>query len=113
LAIQASSENPRAQSGGGVKRATRRSVGAGRNKVLRGGGWNNNWNNVRAANRNNNNPTNRNNNIGFRCVSVAPGEFLKGLVRLIHGCGASAEREKVQVCSRLGFLQSVSRLNRR
>jgi len=39
--------------------------------VLRGGGWNNNWNNVRAANRNNN-PTNRNNNIGFRCA-VSPG----------------------------------------
>jgi hypothetical protein len=42
------------------------------NKVLRGGGWNNNEENVRAANRNNNTPDNRNNNIGFRCV-VEPG----------------------------------------
>ncbi|GIK56245.1 MAG: SUMF1/EgtB/PvdO family nonheme iron enzyme [Chloroflexi bacterium] len=37
-------------------------------RVLRGGSWNNNDNNVRAANRNNNDPTNRNNNVGFRCA---------------------------------------------
>jgi hypothetical protein len=36
--------------------------------VLRGGSFNNNDNNVRAANRNRNNPNNRNNNIGFRVV---------------------------------------------
>ncbi|MBD3184971.1 hypothetical protein GF312_21995 [Candidatus Poribacteria bacterium] len=36
---------------------------------MRGGGWNNNANNLRVANRNNNNPTNTNNNNGFRCVS--------------------------------------------
>jgi len=36
-------------------------------RVLRGGSWNNNDNNLRAANRNNNEPTNRNNNVGFRC----------------------------------------------
>jgi hypothetical protein len=34
--------------------------------VNRGGSWNNNAENCRAANRNNNTPTNRNNNIGFR-----------------------------------------------
>ena len=33
---------------------------------LRGGSWNNNAQNVRAANRNNNTPDNRNNNNGFR-----------------------------------------------
>jgi formylglycine-generating enzyme required for sulfatase activity len=59
----------------------RRGVGPGR-KVLRGGSWNNNWNNARAANRNNNNPTNRNNNIGFRCAG-SPGAFLKGQVRRV------------------------------
>ena len=37
-----------------------------RRGVLRGGSFNNNWNNVRVANRNNNNPNNSNNNIGFR-----------------------------------------------
>jgi formylglycine-generating enzyme required for sulfatase activity len=37
-------------------------------RVLRGGGWNNNAANVRAANRNRNAPDNRNNNIGVRCV---------------------------------------------
>jgi len=35
---------------------------------VRGGSWNNNDNNCRAANRNNNNPTNCNNNYGFRVV---------------------------------------------
>ncbi|MEO6037619.1 MAG: SUMF1/EgtB/PvdO family nonheme iron enzyme [Saprospiraceae bacterium] len=34
----------------------------------RGGSWNNNAENCRAANRNNNSPTNRNNNLGFRLV---------------------------------------------
>jgi hypothetical protein len=50
------------------------------NKVLRGGSWNNNENNVRAATRNDNTPDNRNNNIGFRCVGV-PGALLDGQVR--------------------------------
>ena len=36
--------------------------------MVRGGSFNNNDNNVRAANRNRNNPTDRNNNIGFRVV---------------------------------------------
>ncbi|MBI5304227.1 MAG: hypothetical protein HY868_18995 [Chloroflexi bacterium] len=35
---------------------------------MRGGAWNNNSNNTRAANRNNNEPTNFNNNVGFRCA---------------------------------------------
>jgi hypothetical protein len=39
-------------------------------RVLRGGSWNNNTNNLRAANRNNNTPDNRNNNIGFRVAST-------------------------------------------
>jgi len=34
--------------------------------VNRGGGWNNNAQNLRSANRNRNTPTNRNNNLGFR-----------------------------------------------
>jgi hypothetical protein len=76
--------------------------GQAENQVLRGGAFNNNPNNLRAANRNNNNPDNRNNNIGFRCAAAGPGEFLTGQVRRVHGRGASAEREKVQACSRLG-----------
>ena len=35
-------------------------------RVLRGGSWNNNATNLRAAYRNRNEPDNRNNNIGFR-----------------------------------------------
>lgn len=43
--------------------------GAGRtgsNRVIRGGSWNSNARNVRAANRNANDPGNRNDNLGFR-----------------------------------------------
>ncbi len=35
-------------------------------RVLRGGSWNNNPQNLRSANRNRNTTDNRNNNIGFR-----------------------------------------------
>jgi retron-type reverse transcriptase len=53
-------------------------------RVLRGGSWNNNPDNLRSANRNRNNTDNRNNNNGFRvgstlsaragAITVAPGE---------------------------------------
>ena len=39
-------------------------------RVLRGGSWNNNPNNLRSANRNNNTTGNRNNNNGFRLAST-------------------------------------------
>ena len=38
----------------------------GASRVLRGGSWNNNTRNLRAANRNHNHADNRNNNIGLR-----------------------------------------------
>jgi hypothetical protein len=103
---QGSAQSAQSQSGSSVKVSTEFAAawGQAENKVVRGGSWNNNWNNVRAANRNNNTPSNSNNNIGFRCVGVAPGEFLKSQVRLVHEHGASAEREKVQVCSRSSLL---------
>jgi len=41
---------------------------AGAKRVIRGGSWNNNARNVRAANRNQNDPDNRNDNLGFRCA---------------------------------------------
>jgi formylglycine-generating enzyme required for sulfatase activity len=37
-------------------------------RVVRGGSWNNNQRNVRAAYRNHNEPDNANDNIGFRCA---------------------------------------------
>ncbi|QEP42404.1 hypothetical protein D5085_04175 [Ectothiorhodospiraceae bacterium BW-2] len=37
-------------------------------RVVCGGSWNNNPNNLRSANRNRNNTDNRNNNIGFRLL---------------------------------------------
>jgi len=40
------------------------------NRVLRGGSWNNDTNNVRSSNRNDNTPGNTNNNIGFRVAST-------------------------------------------
>ena len=52
-------------------------------RVVRGGSWNNNPDNLRSANRNRNNTDNRNNNLGFRvartlsagadAITVAPG----------------------------------------
>ncbi|MBA3945515.1 MAG: SUMF1/EgtB/PvdO family nonheme iron enzyme [Herpetosiphonaceae bacterium] len=42
-------------------------MGGSRRK--RGGSWNNNPINLRAANRNNNSPDNRNNNVGFRLAT--------------------------------------------
>lgn len=39
-----------------------------RKRVLRGGSWNNDQNNARAANRNRNEPDNWNDNDGFRCA---------------------------------------------
>ncbi len=44
--------------------------GRGAGRVKRGVSWNNNAQNLRAANRNNNSPSNRNNNLGFRPVST-------------------------------------------
>ena len=38
-------------------------------RVVRGGAFNNNRDNVRSANRNNNDPDNRNENNGFRVVA--------------------------------------------
>jgi hypothetical protein len=46
--------------------------GQGDNRVNRGGSWNNNASNCRAANRNRNNPGNRNNNLGFRPAPAPP-----------------------------------------
>jgi hypothetical protein len=46
------------------------SVEASDHRVIRGGSWNNNAQNVRAAYRNHNEPTNRNNNLGFRCAEL-------------------------------------------
>ncbi len=41
-------------------------------RVVRGGSWNNNQTDARAAYRNNNAPDNRNNNIGFRLACSSP-----------------------------------------
>jgi formylglycine-generating enzyme required for sulfatase activity len=40
--------------------------------VVRGGSWNNNERNARAAYRTYNDPANANDNIGFRCARSAP-----------------------------------------
>jgi Reverse transcriptase (RNA-dependent DNA polymerase)/Sulfatase-modifying factor enzyme 1 len=55
-------DNPRAALG------QPEAAGADSSRVVRGGSWNNNDHNARAANRNRNNPNNRNDNIGFRVV---------------------------------------------
>lgn len=60
--------------------------------MLRGGSWNTDQPNVRAANRDNDTPTNRNDNIGFRCV-VPPGVFLESQVHQVYERGVSAQGE--------------------
>jgi Sulfatase-modifying factor enzyme 1 len=45
-------------------------VEASAHRVIRGGSWNNDAQNLRAAYRNHNEPTNRNNNLGFRCAEL-------------------------------------------
>ena len=60
-------------------------------RVLRGGAWNNNQDNARAAYRNNNNPNNRNNNIGFRVcrrcphISLSPFPFYGAMIAWLWG----------------------------
>ena len=46
------------------------SVRASAHRVIRGGSWNNDAQNVRAAYRNHNEPSNRNNDLGFRCAEL-------------------------------------------
>jgi Sulfatase-modifying factor enzyme 1 len=50
-------------------------VEAGTDRVIRGGSWNNDARNVRAAYRNANHPGNRNDNLGFRCLSSRGREY--------------------------------------
>jgi hypothetical protein len=58
---------PAAELRGRVRVALTRST---TNRVIRGGSWNNDTNNVRSSNRNNDTPGNTNNNIGFRVAST-------------------------------------------
>lgn len=65
-------------------------------RVLRGGSWNNEPQNVRSANRNRNTQDNRNNNIGFRLAS--PPACLLSRLALI----------KTRVLDAYGYRKSVS-----
>ena len=62
-------------------------------RVVRGGSWNNNPGNLRAANRNNNRVSNRNNNLGLRLVQAAPlPEFpYSGIWEACHGIVITAD----------------------
>ena len=62
-------------------------------RVLRGGAFNNQAENVRCAVRNRNNPTNRNRNIGFRVVAshvILSPERVFGLPEMPGGWARSA-----------------------
>jgi formylglycine-generating enzyme required for sulfatase activity len=54
-------------------------IGQGANRVNRGGSWNNEAANCRAANRDNNEPGIRNNNLGFRPAPApaAPDQMIR------------------------------------
>ena len=60
-------------------------------RVVRGGSWNNEPENLRSANRNRNNADNRNNNIGFRLAQSARAALGRARSRSVEGqagCGA-------------------------
>jgi hypothetical protein len=70
-------------------------------RVLRGGSWNNNQDNARAAYRNNNHPNNRNNNSHFGKNAVIPA-----------GMQESSHRDvKPQVYDRLAVARSLPSLD--
>ena len=78
----------------------RRCGGRLRRRVLRGGAFNNNRNNVRCANRINNNPDERNNNVGFRVCSHGfhPSYPLgEGLTRILWRLPTSTARDRKPV----------------
>ena len=64
-----------------------------RPRVVRGGSWNNNPQNLRSACRNNNTTDNRNNNLGFRVASTLLRQNWRD-----HGPAGRA-LESVQGCS--------------
>jgi hypothetical protein len=69
------------------------------NRVVRGGSWNNDAQNARAAYRNGNHPENRWNNLGFRCLSsgehrMMPNEQIGG--RSARMRAANSNREPVR-----------------
>jgi hypothetical protein len=66
--------------------------------VLRGGSFNNNENNLRAANRNRNTPDNRNDNNGFRLVSSRSSTFT-GTACRVHArlAGRGEERRSLSL----------------
>ena len=90
---------------------------AGAKRVIRGGSWNNNARNVRAAYRNRNDPGNRNDNLGFRCARAhdrtespnlnrSPSQAFQrdrrnsmatGVLVAVSGCPANARRLVVSV----------------
>jgi len=63
-------------------------------RVVRGGSWNNNPQNLRSANRNRNDTTNRNNNLGFRVASTL--HKSARAVAPIERCSQRARPECVQ-----------------
>lgn len=82
----------------------------GSNRVIRGGSWNNDAQNLRAGNRNNNGPGNRNNNVGLRLVSTYQSLRPEGVVYELHPraqamsrslprAGANASDENHRDCS--------------
>ncbi|MBF0631361.1 MAG: SUMF1/EgtB/PvdO family nonheme iron enzyme [Magnetococcales bacterium] len=59
---------------------------AGGNRVIRGGSWNDNARNVRAAYRNRHPSDNRNDDLGFRCARAHGRMDVPGMNRhIVHG----------------------------
>lgn len=77
-----------------------------RNRVLRGGSWNNNDNNCRVANRNNNNPDNSNNNNGFRLLNTTnmPDSVFYNNLQGVHTWESSLISRVRKNLTKVGFI---------
>jgi hypothetical protein len=72
--------------------------------VLRGGAWNNNWNNARCAYRNNNHPDNRNNNVGLRVVVAHDSWPMPEILRVYGWADAAKESWSATLLAVLLFI---------
>jgi sulfatase modifying factor 1 len=66
----------------------------GKDKVVRGGGWQSNAQTVRSANRHKQNPTDRRVYVGFRCAKDAVGETAPGVKQVKDGPATSEKDVK-------------------
>ena len=85
----------------------------GTNRVIRGGSWNNNARNVRAAYRNANTPDNRDNNLGFRLARALGGAGSRALdPTVIVSAPLWCGKQQRSACAEVGAAEQLSNPHR-